>query len=446
MTRSPLDRAIRKIYWRYLPIGLILFTALWSDQSCLSLAKLKMAQDLSAFRHSNNTETIFGLSQALYSVGILTLQIPSITIVEKWSAYKWFSLLSIVHGFIAILTAFVTEVWQIYLQRFLLGVAGSGFFTGILIYLSHWLPLRNRGIALSIIFMAVPIAYSIGPKISYLFIRMGTTENGIYYPTLFTLRGWQWLFVVWGIISILLSIPLYYMFTDRPSEATWLTKDEHDALHTELAAETKTSEASSTICQNLCHLEVLLLCIARTLMMNVEYGFDFFIPTMLDDWYHLSDNTLTWLLTIPGFITIVLIPCVGWSSDYFNERFFHTVIPLLITIIALAILILGQKSLIIATVSFVIVSSSLKSSYSLWWILCTSLTTQEVIASESIGIISVFGDIGESTGPFFVGLFKDQTGSFTSSLIFLLMSAILAVATMSIVFVRVNYRRKGYTQ
>src|ERR1700722_1636609 len=191
MVLSPLDRAIIKASYHFLPILLICYILVWSNRTNFSLVKLKIINDLPAFQY--HTETIFGLSQALYYVGLLILQIPSVIIVEKWSARKWFCSLPVIWGLFASLIACVTQPWHLCVLSFFLAIPDSGYFTSVAVYLSRWFPRKSHTSALSFIFLGIPIALMINPKISYLFLRMGTTEDGIYYRTLLELRGWQWM-------------------------------------------------------------------------------------------------------------------------------------------------------------------------------------------------------------------------------------------------------------
>ncbi len=64
--------------------------------------------------------------------------------------------------------------------------------------------------------------------------------------------------------------------------------------------------------------------------MTGNYGVEMFLPTILRDWYHPSDNLLTWVLMIPPLGSLVGQLFVGWSSDRTKERRLHAAIPIYI--------------------------------------------------------------------------------------------------------------------
>jgi ACS family tartrate transporter-like MFS transporter len=81
--------------------------------------------------------------------------------------------------------------------RFLLGVAEAGFFPGVIVYLTHWFPSKDRARAISYFLVASPLAMMIGPAISRLFIDIGRTHlvdgEMVTNPLLLGLKGWQWI-------------------------------------------------------------------------------------------------------------------------------------------------------------------------------------------------------------------------------------------------------------
>ncbi|CAM4845761.1 unnamed protein product, partial [Rotaria magnacalcarata] len=145
---SLLQSVIIKAYWRLLPILFLSYIIAYVDRNNVSLAKLKMIDDLPSFRY--RTETIFGLGQAAFFIGYLLLEIPGTLIVEKWSARKWICRIMISWGILASLTSVVTKPWHFYIIRFLLGLAEAGFFPGVIVYLTHWFPSQARARALSL--------------------------------------------------------------------------------------------------------------------------------------------------------------------------------------------------------------------------------------------------------------------------------------------------------
>src|SRR5207237_9883524 len=120
-----------------------------------------MKQDLPGFNND-----VLGTGFGIFFIGYFLLEIPGTLLVEKWSARKWISRIMVSWGIMAALTALVKTPVQFYGARFLLGLAEAGFFPGVIVYLTHWFPSRDRARALAYFFVATPIAQLITLNVS----------------------------------------------------------------------------------------------------------------------------------------------------------------------------------------------------------------------------------------------------------------------------------------
>ena len=182
-----------------------------------------MTEDLPGFDNE-----VVGFGAGIFFIGYFLLEIPGTLLVERWSARKWFCRIMVSWGFVAGLTAFVKTPWQFYGVRFLLGVAEAGFFPGVIVYLTHWFPTRDRARALAWFFIATPVAQFVSPKLSDYLLRIGTTETSggvtIQHPALMGMQGWQWLYIGWGIPAVILGILVLFLLPDWPRDARWLER------------------------------------------------------------------------------------------------------------------------------------------------------------------------------------------------------------------------------
>src|SRR5436309_13668729 len=186
----------------------------------------------------------------------------------------------------ATLTAFVRTPFQFYLVRFLLGLSEAGFFPGVIVYLTHWFPSRDRARALACFLVATPIAQIVSPKISNALLKIGTNEiiNGVavHHPELFGLKGWQCVYIFWGIPAVLLGVIVFFLLKDRPRDASWLRPDEREALEAQLEREKDLHRAQRmTVLEALRHPKVLLLALAYFCTVTGSYGVEFFLPSIL---------------------------------------------------------------------------------------------------------------------------------------------------------------------
>ena len=432
MSISPttaLDRARGKAYLRLLPLLFLSYAIAYVDRINVSLAKLEMSKDLPAFNNA-----VIGFGAGVFFIGYFLLEIPGTLIVEKWSARKWISRIMISWGFVAGLTALVKTPFQFYGVRFLLGLAEAGFFPGVIVYLTHWFPARDRARALAWFFIATPVAQLVSPKISYFLLRIGTTETfgtvTVHHPALWGMQGWQWMYIAWGIPAVILGILVFWHLPDWPREAHWLTPDERDALERELAHEKKLHNQGRrhmTVLQALQHPAVLLLAAAYFFVVTTSYGVEFFLPSILEKWYDLPLSKLTWVVLIPPIGGLVGQLAVGWSSDRSGERRLHGSLPIYLGAAALGCTLLIPASLsfnwrlTIAVSLFTIALLGLKAYMPAFWAMPSLLLT-EAAAAGSIGLINSVGNLGGFVGPSLLGYLESRTHSFLPGLLYLCIS------------------------
>jgi MFS transporter, ACS family, tartrate transporter len=422
---SALDRARRKAYWRLLPLLFLCYVIAYVDRANVALAKLTMTRDLPGF-----DSAIFGFGAGLFFWGYFLLEIPGSLMVEKRSARKIICWIMVAWGLAAAATAAVKTPFQFYAARLLLGLAESAFFPGVLVYLTHWFPVRDRGRAFSFVLIATPVAQITSPKISNALLKIGTDEviRGVtrHHAPLLGLQGWQWVYIFWGIPAVVLGVLVLFTLTDRPCDATWLAPEEREALERQLAVE-KARRAPGrrmTLPEALRHPKVLLLAAAFFCSTSVNYSMEFFLPTILQQWYSLDFNAITWLVILPPLLALACQLFVGWNSDRTRERRLHAVVPMGLGMIALALVPLTRGHVAATIGCFMLVLAGIKGYQPAFWSL-PGLFLSDVAAAGSIGLINSIGNLGGFFGPAILGQVEQSTGSFVAGIYYL--SASMAV-------------------
>jgi ACS family tartrate transporter-like MFS transporter len=412
---SPLDRATRKAYWRALPLLFLCYVVSYVDRTNVSIATLTMPKTLS---------DVIGKAAGIFFIGYFLLEIPGSLICEKWSARKWIGRIMITWGIAAAATALVKTPHQFYGARFSLGLAEAGFFPGIIVYLSHWFPSRDRARALACFLIATPVAQLISPKLSNALLKIGTDA---YHPAVLGMVGWQWVYVAWGIPAILLGILVLLFLSDHPHQAKWLTPEEREALESTLAEEKATRAARwrMTLMEAFGHPKVLLLACAYFCGTTVNYGVEFFLPTILKRWYSLQLNSITWLLLLPPILAVSGQLFLGWSSDRLKERRLHASLPILLAGVSLAFVPLMHSHLALTIACFMIAAFGIKGYQPAFWALPNTFLT-EAAAAGSIGLINSVGNLGGFLGANAVESIEKITGSFIGGLYYLAFSACAA--------------------
>jgi ACS family tartrate transporter-like MFS transporter len=387
-----------------------------------------MTEDLPGFDNA-----VIGFGAGVFFIGYFLLEIPGTLIVEKWSARKWISRIMVSWGIMAALTAAVTTPWQFYTVRFLLGLAEAGFFPGVIVFLTHWFPSRDRARALAYFFVATPIAQIISPPISNVLAGLSydATVNGavVHHLGPLGLKGWQWIYIAWGIPSIVLGLLVLIFLTDRPAQARWLDDEERNALELELKREKAAHHAGGghmSLGEALKHPKVLILAAAYFFIVTGNYGVEFFLPSILKRWYNLKLDQVAWLVILPPIGSLIGQLFVGWSSDRTRERRLHAAVPIYLGATALvSTLLLPSPPLWLTVTLFMVAVTGLKAYLPAFWSL-PSLFLTEAAAAGSIGLINSVGNLGGFLGPTVLGKVESVTGSFKGGIAFLSVSMIIS--------------------
>jgi ACS family tartrate transporter-like MFS transporter len=402
--------------WRLMPLVFLCYAIAYVNRSNVSIAALTMVGDLPGF----NMKAI-GDGAGIFFIGYLLLEIPGSLIVEKWSARKWITRIMVTWGIIAALTALVKTPGQFQFVRFLLGLAEAGFFPGVIVFLTHWFPRKARARALSYYMIATPVAQIVSPPISSALGSIGTTQMvhgvAVHHPLVLGLKGWQWIYIGWGVPAVLLGIAVFFWLTDRPRQAKWLTAEERDALESELERERSEQHTARRMkwYKAFKNPRVLLLSLAYFLAVTASYGVEFFLPSVLTEWYHLNLKDVGWLVILPPILALVALLGAGWSSDRFHERRLHASLPVIIGGTFLALTPLTQGHLMVTIAFFMIAWAGFKAYLPAFWSLPSSFLTATVAAS-SIGLINSLGNVGGFVGTKAMGQFKTLTGSYSIGL------------------------------
>ncbi len=216
-------------------------------------------------------------------------------------------------GLLACATAYVTGATSFGIVRFLLGAAEAGFFPGIILYFTYWFPSYHHARIVSGFLIGLPIAVAAGAPLS-------TALLGL--DGLLGLRGWQIMYLAEGIPTLLIGIVTFFVLTDRPEQAKFLTQEEKVWLRARLDAErtAKESVRTFTLWQSMIDRKVLLLSLNYLGIVTASLGMLFFIPQIIKSIGVTSNMTVGWLTMVPYICGGIGLVVWGFVSDRMNER------------------------------------------------------------------------------------------------------------------------------
>jgi MFS transporter, ACS family, tartrate transporter len=411
MDRTLERSTMRKVYLRLLPFAVLSYVLAYIDRINVSFAGLTMRGDLGM------SAGTFGFAVGMFYWGYFIFEVPSNVILEKVGARIWIARIMITWGILAGLTAMVTGSTSFAIVRFLLGVAEAGFFPGIILYFTYWFPSHHHARIVSGFLVGLPVAVAIGAPIS-------TGLLGL--DGLFGLRGWQVMYIAEAIPTVVIGVITFFVLTDRPEQAKFLTAEERNWLVTTIAAERRATEAvrKFTLWQALYNPKVLLLALNYLGIVTASLGMLIFIPQMIKSLGDYSNMTVGWLTMIPYTCGAIAMVVWGRISDRMNERRWNLFIGCVFSTVGLIIAGMTMGTWW-ALVGMSIAAMGFYGSKGPFFAMPPMFLSGAGLAA-GIAWINSIGNLGGFFGPWYVGIMKDLTGSYVGGLYGLALLGLIA--------------------
>ncbi|MGD0433572.1 MAG: MFS transporter [Acetobacteraceae bacterium] len=393
--------AMRKIYIRLLPFAVLSYFLAYIDRINGSFAALTMRGDLGM------SATAYGFAVGTFYWGYFIFEVPSNIIMEKAGARVWIARIMITWGLLAGATAAVTGANSFAVVRFLLGSAEAGFFPGIVLYFTYWFPSYHHGRIVSGFLIGLPIAVAAGAPVSTALLGL----DGMW-----GMKGWQIMYLAEGVPTILIGILTLFVLTDQPAQATFLTAEEKAWLSAKLASERQAKEAvrKFSLLQGMFDVKVLLLALNYFGIVVASLGVLFFVPQIIKSIGVTSNMTVGWLTMIPYISGGIGLVVWGIISDRMNERRWNLLGACAVSTIGLIIAGMTMGSWW-AMVGLSIATFGFYGSKGPFWSMPPMFLTGTA-AAASIAWINSIGNLGGFFGPWYVGVVKDFTGSYSGGL------------------------------
>jgi len=419
MVANPMEAAlVRKLKIRLLPFLFVLFVLAFIDRINLGFAALTMNQELAI------TTQQFGFAAGIFFWGYFLFEIPSNLILHKIGARVWIARILITWGAIATLTGFVHSVHELYVARFALGIAESGYFPGIVLYLGYWFRQREKAQAIALILIGIPVASILGGPISGFILD---------HARWLGLSSWRWLLILEGLPAATLAFLVPFLLPSKPGEAKFLTANEKAWIAEKLEREGRLKLAakkqSISVARTLLNPRVWHVACIGFCHGFASYTFSFWLPQVMKSLFGGRSNTLVGIaVMIPSLLALVAMVVASRHSDRTMERRYH--LATLSVLAGIAFLLLGvPRSPLFSVVLFSAVAVGNYSFLPIFFSLPGEFLTGSS-AAAGIALVTSVTNLGGFAGPFTVGLIRQRTGSFYPGLIcagiFFLVSASLA--------------------
>ena len=402
---------LKKLNSKIIPFVIICYFVANLDKTNISIAALQMNADLGL------TASMYGLGVGMFYISYIIFEIPSNVIMTRIGARIWIARIMITWGIVSAGMSLVHTPTQLYVMRFLLGMAEAGFTPGIIYYISCWFPKSNRARAMSFFYMGSVLASIIGLPISGFILNM----HGIA-----DIAGWRWLFAIEGIPAIILGVMVLWLLPSSPEKAHWLTGSEKEWLVSQLEEDNRNVMVNKnhSWLSALKNKVVLLLSLVWFLQAFGSIGITLFLPLILKSIASEQSNFVISLLSAVPFIFACLFMYLnGRHSDLTKERSLHMGLPLILAGVSLGVAIYSDNLLI----SYILLVLTVGFNFALtpvFW----AVTTEKlagVAAAASIAFINTIANFVGLGLPPVLGKIKDVTHSYHYGLLIVAIALVL---------------------
>jgi ACS family tartrate transporter-like MFS transporter len=421
---TPGTATVHKVMRRLLPFLMICYLFSFIDRVNLGFAALQIDRDL------HLGPAIIGFGGGLFFLAYFLFEVPSNLAMKKVGARVWLARIMISWGLVSACMAFMTGPWSFYSLRFLLGAAEAGFFPGVLLYLTWWFPKEYRGRVVSMFYVAVPLSSFVGSPLSAALLSLDGWMG---------LHGWQWLFIVEGMPSVLLGFATLILLPDRPNQAKWLSLVEKTWLTETIEREQRQAKPVTvkSTWAILFHPQVLVLALIYAGSSAASNGLSLWQPKLLNS-FGLTTMQTGLLNGIPFLLASIAMIYWGRRSDKTAERLWSTILPLMLSAVALASCLLASS----LTLTVVLLSLTLIGTYCFkgpFWALSTEMMGPQT-APAGLAQVNAIGNLAGFLASSLIGIILQATNSYALALLPLVALEVIGCIVLGLTLRRIRLK------
>ena len=405
---------IARVTRRLVGFAFLCYVVAYVDRVNIGFAASALQRDL------HLSATAYGYGAGLFFLGYCLFEIPSNLLLERIGARRWIARILIGWGVVSMATMFVVDATTFYVARVALGIAEAGFFPGMVLYFTYWIPAAERARTGALFMMAAPIAIIVGAPVSEALLALDGRLG---------LAGWQWLFLLEGVPAVVLGMLALSVLTDRPEQAAWLPADERawlsEAMERERHARLAAGEHAFAAAVR--SPKVWLLSAIYFMNTLVTYGVFLWLPKILRDLSGSGGWQLSVLTSIPFVAALMGMFLIGRHSDRTRERRRHVAACALTAATGLVLAAFFTHDLTLLILSFTLSQVGQRSVMSVFWAIPPVLLAGTA-AAGGIALINAVGNLGGFVGPSVMGSLFDATGGYGGGLLVLAAALVVEAA------------------
>ncbi|KAF2197612.1 MFS general substrate transporter, partial [Delitschia confertaspora ATCC 74209] len=307
-------RILSKVDWRLVPILSLLYLIAFIDRSNIGNAKIAgLTKDLNMHGLQYNTAV------TLFFVPYTILEVPSNIVLKMMRPSRWIAIIMFCWGLVMTLMGLITNYKGLLAARFFLGVTEAGFFPAATYLLTLWYKRYEVQRRMAVFYVSASLSGAFSGLLAYGIEKLDGRSG---------MSGWQWIFLLEGLIPLALSLVIWKLLPDSPETARFLKKEEREFIVNRIALETGSGHGRVTNQDKIQGFHIKAAFSDWKIYAGIVifwgntvgvYGFTATVPTVIAELGY--SNAEAQLLTIPIYVFASIVTLIfAWWSDHAKQR------------------------------------------------------------------------------------------------------------------------------
>ncbi|KAK3295377.1 major facilitator superfamily domain-containing protein [Chaetomium fimeti] len=306
-------KILRKMDMRLIPMLALLYLLSFLDRGNIGNAKIEgLQEDLDI------TDDQYNWCLTAFFFTYAAFEVPSNLMLKKVRPSVWLPAIMVAWGIVMTLMGIVHNYAGLLSARIFLGVTEAGLFPGVAYYLTNWYKREEIQLRQAMFFSAASVAGAFSGLLAFAIGKMDQVGG---------LHGWQWIFILEGIATVIVAAIAFFALFDFPETAGFLTEEERAFVIYRLKYQGQNHNQNGTqiaqadefrwkyVKDAFLDWQIWVNIFVYWGVVCPLYGISLFLPTIIR---HLGyESSQAQLMTVPIYITAAVLAVV---AAYFSDR------------------------------------------------------------------------------------------------------------------------------
>lgn len=399
--------------FRLIPIMCLVYFMSYIDRTNAALAKTSLQAD------AGISAAAFGFGAGLFFISYAFLEIPSNLAMFKVGPRRWIARIAVTWGALSAAMMFVQGEVSFYILRFLLGAAEAGLYPALMYMVTVWFSQKHRATAIGLIYLAPTIALIVGGPVGGALMELDGLGG---------LHGWQWMFLIEGLITVLVGVFVWFKLPEKPEDATWLTVDEAAILTARAVGGTPHHESKLRGNLKIAFGRPFIIVVGLIYLLNqiTNVGLVFNVPSIVQS-LNISGAFLIGLVSgtvgIGATIGVLVVPRI--YRRFQREAASVGILAGLTALTSIAYTMTTNPTAKIALIGVAMIF--IFGTLPLFWSIAMARMSG-LMAAAGLAFINMIGLIGGFVGPYLFGLAETATGNASAGIYVVIVASLIGVA------------------